>query len=318
MIPLTNSIFIAGSTGLVGSALKRSLKERGFDNLLTPSHEELDLLDSQATRTFFCNYRPDIVFLAAARVGGIKANNQFPVEFLQENLTLQTNVISSSFEFGVKKLVFLGSSCIYPKHAEQPISEEALLTAPLEPTNEGYAIAKIAGIKLCQAYRRQYGCNYISVMPTNLYGPGDNFDEDSGHVLPALISKFHRAKTENWDKIELMGTGQALREFLFVEDLASAILLLLELYNGMDPINIGYGSDISIRDLSEKIAVAVGYKGKIVFTGNGPDGTPRKLLDSSKIQNLGWRPKVDLEKGLRETYKWFLKEEINETHRSTN
>jgi GDP-L-fucose synthase len=302
----SDKIFVAGHRGMVGSALVRRLNAEGFKNLLTRDRSRLDLTGESAVAKFFAEETPDIVILAAAKVGGIKANNDYPVEFLLENLRIQNNVIRSAHEAGVRKLLFLGSSCIYPKLAPQPIPETALLTGPLEPTNEAYAIAKIAGIKLCQAYAREHGANFISVMPTNLYGPNDNFDLETSHVLAALLRKAHEAKTRKEKKLVVWGTGEPRREFLHVDDLASACLLLLEKYDSPEIINIGCGEDISIRELAEMICEIVGFDGELVWDTTKPDGTPRKLLDVTKIRALGWEPTIPLREGIAEMYKWFL------------
>jgi GDP-L-fucose synthase len=300
-------VYIAGHRGLVGSAIWRELESAGFKNLIGRSRAELDLQDAAAVKSFYAKEKPAYVFVAAAKVGGILANNNFPAEFLYENLQIQNNLIHGAHEAGVKKLLFLGSSCIYPKLAPQPIKEEHLLTGPLEPTNEWYAIAKIAGIKMCQAYRRQYGCNFISAMPTNMYGPNDNFDLQSSHVLPALIRKFHEAKISNAATVTCWGTGTPLREFLYADDLARACLFLLENYNEEQFINIGFGSDVTIKQLAETVQRVVGFGGKIVWDTSKPDGTPRKLMDSSRLFALGWKPKVELEAGIKLAYDFFLK-----------
>jgi GDP-L-fucose synthase len=302
----SDKIFVAGHRGMVGSAFIRCLEAEGFSNLLDPCRSELNLTTDRDVLEFFVEQRPAVVILAAAKVGGIKANNDYPVEFLLDNLLIQNNVIRFAHQTGVRKLLFLGSSCIYPKLAPQPIPEGALLTGPLEPTNEAYAIAKIAGIKLCQAYAREYGRNFISVMPTNLYGPNDNFDLETSHVLAALLRKAHEAKTRNEKKLIVWGTGEPRREFLHVDDLASACLLLLEKYDSPEIINIGYGEDISIRELAELICDVVGFKGDVVSDTTKLDGTPRKLLDVSKIRALGWKPTISLRKGIAQTYEWFL------------
>ena len=291
---------------MVGSAMVRRLEAQDFTNLLTCDRSELDLSDDSAVAKFFEETTPDIVILAAAKVGGIKANNDFPVEFLLNNLRIQNNVISSAHQTGVRKLLFLGSSCIYPKLAPQPIPENALLTGPLEPTNEAYAIAKIAGIKLCQAYAREHGANFISVMPTNLYGPNDNFDLESSHVLAALLRKAHEAKTRGDKTVAVWGTGEPRREFLHVDDLAAACLLLLEKYDSPEIINIGCGEDITIRELAELICDVVGFTGELVWDKTKPDGTPRKLLDVTRIRALGWEPAVPLRAGIARSYEWFL------------
>jgi len=302
----SDKIFIAGHRGMVGSALVRRLETERFTNLLTRDRSHLDLSDESAVAKFFAEARPDIVILAAANVGGIKANNDFPVEFLLDNLRIQNNVIRSAYQTGVRKLLFLGSSCIYPKLAPQPIPESALLTGPLESTNEPYAIAKIAGIKLCQAYTREYGTNFISVMPTNLYGPNDNFDLETSHVLAALLRKAHEAKSRNENKLIVWGTGESRREFLHVDDLAAACLLLLEKYDSAEIINIGSGEDVTIRELAKLVCDVVGFDGELVWDKTKPDGTPRKLLDVTRIRVLGWQPTIPLRKGIEQTHEWFL------------
>ena len=300
-------IFVAGYRGLVGSALIRQLEREGFHNLPKRDRSQLDLADEQAVHGFFAQEKPAIVIVAAAKVGGIKANNDFPVEFLLDNLRIQNNVIHAAHEAGVRKLLFLGSSCIYPKFAPQPIPETALLTGSLEPTNEAYAIAKIAGIKLCQAYAREYGANFISAMPTNLYGPNDNFDLNTSHVLAALLRKAHEAKMGKVRELIVWGSGNPRREFLHVDDLASACLFLLERYDSPEIINIGCGEDISIRELAELICDVVGFEGDLAWDATKPDGTPRKLLDITKLRNLGWQPTISLREGIAQTYDWFLK-----------
>jgi GDP-L-fucose synthase len=307
MMDTSEKIFVAGYRGLVGSALMRCLEREGFHNLPKRDRSQLDLGDERAVQSFFAKERPAIVIFAAAKVGGIKANNDFPVEFLLDNLRIQNNIIHSAYETGVRKLLFLGSSCIYPKLAPQPIPETALLGGPLEPTNEAYAIAKIAGIKLCQAYAREYGANFISAMPTNLYGPNDNFDLETSHVLAALLRKAHEAKTRKARELAVWGSGTPRREFLHVDDLASACLFLLEKYDSPEIINVGCGEDISIRELAELICAIVGFEGQLAWDDTKPDGTPRKLLDVTKLQNLGWRPTVPLRDGIAQTYEWFLK-----------
>jgi GDP-L-fucose synthase len=299
------SIFVAGHRGLVGSAVLRSLQRQGFGNLTVRSHQDLDLTEQSAVRQFFDTTRPQAVIMAAARVGGILANNSHPAGFLRDNLLIQDNVIDAAYRSGVEKFVFLGSSCIYPKMAPQPIKEDYLLTGPLEPTNEWYAIAKIAGIKMCQAYRREYGFNAIALMPTNLYGPGDNFDLQSSHVLPALIRKTHEAKARGYKSVDIWGTGTPRREFLHVDDLADAIVYLLRNYDGEPIVNIGWGEDVTIRELAEMVMSAIGYKGALAFDPTKPDGTPRKLLDVSRLHGLGWRPRISLEEGIAATYTWF-------------
>ena len=300
-------IFVAGYRGLVGSALIRRLEREGFHNLPKCDRSQLDLSDEQAVHGFFAQEKPAIVIVAAAKVGGIKANNDFPVEFLLDNLRIQNNVIHAAHEAGVRKLLFLGSSCIYPKFAPQPIPETALLTGPLEPTNEAYAIAKIGGIKLCQAYAREYGANFISAMPTNLYGPNDNFDLNTSHVLAALLRKAHEAKMGKVRELIVWGSGKPRREFLHVDDLASACLFLLERYDSSEIINIGCGEDVSIRELAELICDVVGFEGNLAWDTTKPDGTPRKLLDITKLRNLGWQPTIPLREGIAQTYDWFLK-----------
>jgi GDP-L-fucose synthase len=302
------SIFIAGHRGLVGSAILRRLSAEGFNRLLTHPRAELDLTHRQAVDDFFAREKPEIVIVAAAKVGGIKANNDQPVEFLLENLQIQNNLIRAAHESGARKLLFLGSSCIYPKHAPQPIPESALLGGPLEPTNEAYAIAKIAGITLCQSYAREYGANFISGMPTNLYGPNDNFNLETSHVLAALLRKAHEAKTSGARELVVWGSGKPRREFLHVDDLASACLFLLENYDSPEIINIGTGTDLTIRELAELICEIVGFGGKLVFDASKPDGTPRKLLDISKIESLGWKPTISLREGIAQTYEWFRKQ----------
>src|ERR1700720_3989999 len=285
------SVYVAGHRGLVGSALMRNLQANGYRNILARTHRELDLRNQEEVRKFFSDAQPEAVVIAAAKVGGIQANSNFPVEFLLENLRIQNNVIATSFEFGVKKLLFLGSSCVYPKLAPQPIHEESLLAGPLEPTNEPYAIAKIAGIKLCQAYAQQYGMDFICAMPTNIYGPGDNFDLEKSHVLPALIRKVHEAKVKNRREVTIWGTGTPRREFLHADDLADALRFLLENYDSPEIVNVGYGEDVTIHDLVQIIARVVGFEIEILYDASKPDGTPRKLLDSTRLQALGWKPR---------------------------
>ena len=305
----SKSVFVAGHRGLVGGALVRELQGAGYPGVLTKTRQELDLTDSTAVRRFFEEEKPEWVVVAAAKVGGIKANADAPVEFLLENLKIQNNLIESAHGSGVEKLLFLGSSCIYPKFAPQPIPESALLGGPLEETNEAYAIAKIAGIKLCQAYAREYGDRYISGMPTNLYGPGDNFDLNSSHVLPALIRKIHEAKREGTREVSVWGTGTPRREFLHVDDLARACRFLLENYDSPEIINIGVGEDVTIRELARVICEVIGFMGELVFDATKPDGTPRKLLDVSRINGLGWRAGIPLREGIRRTYEWYLEHE---------
>jgi GDP-L-fucose synthase len=299
-------IFVAGHRGLVGSAIVRRLGAAGFSQLILRSHAELDLCDQRAVNDFFRTQQPHYVLLAAARVGGIHANNTYPADFIRDNLQIQSNVIDAAYRNGARKLLFLGSSCIYPKHAAQPMSETALLTGPLEPTNEWYAVAKIAGIKMCQAYRRQYGFDAISVMPPNLYGPGDNFDLQTSHVLPALIRKFHEAKAGGARAVSVWGSGTPRREFLHVDDLADACLFLLERYSDEAIINVGWGEDVSIRELAELIRDVVGYSGSIEFDPSKPDGTPRKLQDIARVRALGWAPRIPLARGIAESYRWFV------------
>lgn len=303
---LNSRIYVAGHRGLVGSAIIRNLKENGFSNIITRTRAELDLLDSQKVSEFFTKEKPEYVFLAAAKVGGIQANDTFPAEFIFENLQVQNNVIHNSYLNNVKKLLFLGSSCIYPRECPQPIKEEYLLTGPLEKTNEAYAVAKIAGIKMCQSYNKQYGTQYISVMPTNLYGINDNFDLESSHVLPALLRKFHDAKVADAKEVIMWGTGSPMREFLFVDDLAEACVFLMNNYSDSEIVNIGTGEDIKIKDLALMIKEIVGFKGEIINDTTKPDGTPRKLLDVSKLHNLGWKHKTPLRGGIEKTYQWFL------------
>jgi GDP-L-fucose synthase len=298
---LDGKIFVAGHRGMVGSAIVRRLFELGATHLVLRTREELDLASQAAVEEFFASERPAFVFLAAAKVGGILANSTQPAEFLRDNLAIQTNVIHSAWKNGTRKLCFLGSSCIYPKLAPQPMTEDSLLTGPLEPTNEWYAVAKIAGIKMCQAYRRQYGFDAISVMPTNLYGPGDNYDLRTSHVLPALIRKFYEAKEASAREVVLWGTGMPRREFLHVDDLAEAVVHLMRFYSSEEIVNVGTGVDISIRELAELVAANVGYEGRIVTDPSKPDGTPRKLLDVSRLANMGWRPSIDLREGVRRT-----------------
>src|SRR3989440_5276728 len=302
----TEKIFVAGHRGMVGSALTRALETAGFTNLLKRDRSQLDLGDDAAVTTFFAKEKPEVVISAAAKVGGIKANTDQPVEFLLENLRVQNNVIAAAHENGARKLLFLGSSCIYPKLAPQPIPESALLSGPLEPTNEAYAIAKIAGIKLCQAYARQKGKNFISVMPTNLYGPNDNFDLETSHVLAALVRKAHEAKAQNEKQLIVWGTGKPRREFLHVDDLAAACLLLLEKYDSPEIINIGCGEDVTICELAELVCEVVGFDGELVWDKTKPGGMPRKLLDITKIRTLSWQPTIPLRQGIAQTYEWFL------------
>lgn len=299
-------VYVAGHRGLVGSAIIRRLERAGFSRIVHRTRSELDLRDTPAVDEFFSKARPQYVYLAAATVGGIRANDSKPADFIRDNLQIQTSVIDAAYRHGVRKLLFLGSSCIYPKLAPQPMREEYLLTGPLEPTNEWYAVAKLAGLKLCQAYRRQYGFDAISVLPTNIYGPGDNFDLETSHVLPALIRKCHEAKVRGDSAVKVWGSGAPRREFLHVDDLADAVVLLMQKYEGEHPVNIGWGEDISIRDLVRLIATVVGFAGGFEFDTSQPDGTPRKLLDISRLRELGWTPRIELERGIRDTYQWFV------------
>jgi GDP-L-fucose synthase len=301
----TSRIHVAGHRGLVGSAVVRALTKDGYQNLILRTHHELDLTDQLAVRQFFEAERPDAVIMAAARVGGIYANNDRPAAFIRDNLLIQDNVIDAAHRSGVGKLVFLGSSCVYPKMAPQPIREDCLLTGPLETSNEWYAIAKIAGLKMCQAYRREFGFNAISLMPTNLYGPGDNFDLQNSHVLPALIRRFHEAKLHNDESVTVWGTGTPRREFLHVDDLADAVLYLLQTYDAEPIVNVGWGEDVTIRELAELIVSVIGYRGTLAFDSTKPDGTPRKLLDVTRLTNLGWKPRIPLKTGIERTYAWF-------------
>ncbi|OEU79493.1 MAG: GDP-fucose synthetase [Desulfobacterales bacterium C00003060] len=305
---LDSKIFVAGHRGLVGSAICLRLKKKGYTNIIRRTHIELDLERQAQVESFFQEQRPDYVFLGAAKVGGIWANNSFPAEFIYSNIMVQTNVIHSAYRTGVKKLLFLGSSCIYPKHCPQPMKEEYLLTDTLEPTNEPYAVAKIAGIKMCQSYNRQYDTNFISVMPTNLYGPNDNFDLETSHVIPALIRKFHEAKVKSYPSVTIWGTGIPKREFLHVDDLADACIFLVNHYDESDIINVGWGEDISIAEFALSVKDIVGYPGNIEYDTEKPDGTPRKVLDVSRLRGLGWKPKISLEEGIRKTYEWYCQQ----------
>ena len=304
----TAKIYVAGHRGLVGSAIMRALQTQGFTNLVTRTSKEVDLRNQQAVADFFQTEKPDFVFLAAAKVGGILANSTYPAQFIYDNLMMEANIIHSAYENGVKKLLFLGSTCIYPKMAPQPIKEEYLLTAALEPSNEWYAVAKIAGIKLCQAYRIQYGCSFISAMPTNLYGPNDNFNLETSHVMPALIRKFHEAKLSHAKSAVVWGTGKPLREFLHVDDLAAASLFLMQRYDEPEIVNIGVGSDITIAELAALVSRTVGFQGKIEFDASKPDGTPRKLVDVTKLNGLGWKAQIPLEAGIKSAYDWYLQQ----------
>lgn len=301
-----SKIYVAGHRGLVGSAIVRNLEERGYTNIIYRTHKELDLTRQVEVEKFFEEEKPEYVFLAAAKVGGIHANNTRPAEFIYDNLMIESNIIHSAYKFGVKKLLFLGSSCIYPKFATQPIKEEYLLTGELEPTNEAYAIAKITGIELCKFYRRQYGCDFISAMPTNLYGINDNFDLETSHVLPALIRKFHEAKINNQEEVVMWGTGKPLREFMYVDDLADALVHLMLNYSDEIHVNMGTGKDLSIGELAQIVKEVVGYEGKIVNDLTKPDGTPRKLLDVSRLEATGWKYKTELRDGIEKVYKWYL------------
>ena len=302
-----SQVFVAGHTGLVGSAICRRLASDGVD-VLTANRSEMDLTDQAAVDAWFAAHDVEQVYLAAAKVGGIHANDTYPAEFLHDNLVIQTNIIHAAWKSGVQKLLFLGSSCIYPKHAPQPMPEDSLLTGPLESTNEWYAIAKIAGIKMCQAYRKQYGFDAISVMPTNLYGPGDNFDLENSHVLPALMRKFHEAKEAGADSVTVWGTGSPRREFLHVDDLADACVYLMQNYSSPEIVNVGWGRDISIAELAEMIGAVIGFEGALEFDKSKPDGTPRKLLDTTRLSKLGWTPSIALQDGIRETYTWYLEQ----------
>ena len=310
---INSRIYVAGHRGLVGSAIYRLLKKRGFENLITRTHSELELMDAVAVQNFFEETKPEFVFLAAAKVGGIHANSTYPANFIRENLVVQTNVIHESWRNDVEKLMFLGSSCIYPKLCPQPISEESLLTGELEPTNEAYALAKIAGIKTCQSYNQQYGTTFISAMPTNLYGINDNFHPENSHVLPALIRRFHESKLADSESISIWGTGNPRREFLHSDDLADAVLFLMENYNDSEIVNIGCGEDQTIRVLAETIREVVGYSGSLEFDSSRPDGTPQKMLDISKIRVLGWTPAIPLKNGLEQVYQWYKEHKFSST-----
>ena len=303
---LDAKIYVAGHRGLVGSAIVRNLQAKGYKNIICRTHKELDLTNQEAVRTFFEEENPEYVFLAAAKVGGIHANNTYPADFIYDNLMIQNNVIKAAHDFEVKKLLFLGSTCIYPKMAPQPIKEEYLLTGSLEETNEAYAVAKIAGLEMCKFFKRQYGDNFISCMPTNLYGPNDNFDLKNSHVLPALIRKFHEAKVKNSDVVEVWGTGTPLREFLYVDDMADACVFLMKNYDGEQHVNIGTGEEVSIKELAETVKEVVGFEGELVFNTDMPDGTPRKLTTVDKLHGLGWKHKVSLNEGIKLAYNWFL------------
>ncbi len=314
MMNINSKIYVAGHRGLVGSAIVRKLAEKGYTNLVYRTSKELDLRDKGSVDKFFAEETPEFVFLAAAKVGGIVANNEYPADFIRDNLLIQTNIIDASYRNNVKKLLFLGSTCIYPKMASQPLKEEYLLTGELEPTNDAYAIAKIAGIKMCQSYNRQYGTEYFSVMPTNLYGENDNFDLHTSHVLPALIRKFHEAKESHAPFVEVWGTGTPKREFLYSDDLADACVYLINNYSGNEIVNIGVGEDLPIKELAEKIKDVVGFKGDIQFDTTKPDGTPRKLVDVTKLNSLGWKATTSLEDGLKKAYQWFLDNQLTKVN----
>ena len=301
----TSRIFVAGHRGLVGSAVVRALQKQGFSDVVVRTHDELDLCEQSDVRDFFSQFKPQVVIDAAARVGGIYANSARPAAFIRDNLLMQNNLIDTAYQAGVSKFVFLGSSCVYPKLCPQPIKEEYLLSGPLETSNEWYAVAKIAGLKMCQAYRREYGFNAISLMPTNLYGPGDNFDRENSHVLPALIRRFHDSKLRGDDAVTVWGTGTPRREFLHVDDLADAVVYLLKNYDAEQIVNVGWGEDVTIRALAEIVMSEVGYTGKLIFDSSKPDGTPRKLLETSRLSALGWRPTITLKEGIATTYNWF-------------
>jgi GDP-L-fucose synthase len=308
MMNRNDRIYVAGHTGLVGSAIMRRLHAEEFSEIITRTHSELDLTSQRDVEAFFSANKPDYVFMAAAKVGGIQANSNFPAEFIFSNLSIQTNIIHAAWKNNIKKLLFLGSSCIYPKHAKQPIKEDYLLTGSLESTNEWYAVAKIAGIKMCQAYRRQYGFNAIAVMPTNLYGPGDNFDLENSHVLPALLRKFHEAKKNNKDEVIIWGSGKPRREFMYVDDLADACLFLMQHYEQESIINVGTGRDIAISELADLIKTISGFQGALEFDTGKPDGTPQKLLDVSRLNGIGWKASTGLEQGITATYDWYVKQ----------
>ena len=308
---INSRIYVAGHLGLAGSAIYRALKKSGYQNLITRSHSELELLEATEVRNFFSETKPEFVFLAAAKVGGIHANSSYPADFIRENIIVQTNVIHEAWRHGVKKLVFLGSSCIYPKLCPQPIKEEYLLSGELEPTNDAYALAKIVGIKTCQSYNHQYGTNFISVMPTNLYGPNDNFHPEDSHVLPALIRKFYEAKLTSEDTVNIWGSGNPRREFLHSDDLADAILFLMDNYDNSEIVNVGFGKDQTIRELAETIKEVSGFSGRLVFDNSRPDGTPQKVLDTSKINALGWKHKIPLKTGLEQVYQWYSSQQAD-------
>jgi GDP-L-fucose synthase len=304
-------VLVAGANGMVGSAIVRNLEKNGYTNIIKGTREDVDFTNQDEVDRYFCIEEPDYVFLAAAKVGGIMANKNYKADFLYDNLMIQSNIINSAYNYGVKKLLFLGSSCIYPKMATQPITEDQLMTGPLEPTNDAYSIAKIAGIKMCQAYREQYGFNAISLMPTNLYGPNDNFDLESSHVLPALIRKFHEAKESNAPYVECWGDGSPMREFLHVHDLAEACFRCMISYNDSEIINVGTGEDLTIKELTELISIIIGYSGEIRWDTTKPNGTPRKVLNVDKIKSLGWSPKIGIRQGIYETYEWYKNEQTS-------
>jgi GDP-L-fucose synthase len=316
-----SKVLVAGANGMVGSAIVRNLESKGYTNIIKGTRDDVDFTNQDETERYFCSEEPEYVFVAAAKVGGIMANNNYKADFLTENLQIQTNLIQQSYNYGVKKLLFLGSSCIYPKFANQPITEDQLMTGPLEPTNDAYAIAKIAGIKMCQAYREQYGFNAISLMPTNLYGPNDNFDLESSHVLPAMIAKFHKAKEDGYiidpggpwygPSVTLWGDGSAMREFLHVDDLAEACYTCMQKYNDPEPINVGTGEDVTIKQLAQTISDIVGYRGEILWDNSKPNGTPRKVLNVDKIKSLGWEPKITLKEGIKSTYQWYVENVVS-------
>lgn len=310
-----SKIYVAGHRGMVGSAIVRNLQKRGFENIITRTHSQLDLTNQQETADFFYSEKPDFVFLAAAKVGGIVANNTYPAQFLYENMMMQNNIIHAAYLTNVTKLMFLGSSCIYPKLAEQPIKEEALLTGLLEPTNEAYAIAKIAGIKMCDYYRKQYNCDFVSVMPTNLYGPGDNYHPDNSHVLPAMIRRFHQTKIENNPSVTLWGTGSPLREFMHADDMADATVFAMLNYSKIGHMNVGSGEEVSIKQLAEIVKNIVGYHGEVIWDSEKPDGTPRKLMDSKKLFDMGWKPKITLNNGIAEVYQEFCRDFLTNEQR---
>jgi len=307
MLNKKSKILVAGSNGMVGSSIIRNLESKGYLNIIKGTRNDVDFTDQDETERYFCSEEPEYVFIAAAKAGGIMANKKYPGQFIYDNLMIQSNIIDTSYNYGIKKLLFLGSSCIYPKYSNLPISENQLLSGPLEPSNDSYAIAKIAGIKMCQAYRKQYNFNAISLMPTNLYGPNDNFHLENSHVLPALLRKFHEAKESNCSNVECWGDGSAMREFLHVDDLAEACYICMQTYNESEHINVGTGEDVTIKELSETIVDIVGFSGKIDWDTSKPNGTPRKVLNVDKIKSLGWNPKVNLKDGIEKTYQWYKK-----------